>query len=92
MQEKKLAIVEVHKLPHPMCAVMVPANAEPGDAVKFKMAVDVDCELGIVGRMDTFGIIHFVFPSDGGESIVAGGLSKGRTVPEADGFWKKAEA
>ena len=92
MQDKKLAIVEVYKLPNPMFAVMVPANAEPGDAVKFKMAVDVDNDLGIVGRISTFGVIHFVFPSDGGESIVAGGLSKGRTIPEAEGFWKKAEA
>lgn len=93
MADKKVAIVDTAKKPYPMCAVLVPADAEPGDAVRFRKAVVIDECLGTVGRLESYGVISLVFPSGGNEEAVAEALTEGRKIPEAEAHWKKkAEA
>lgn len=92
MQDKKLAIVEIGRLASTACAVLVPTDAEPGDAVRFRRTTILDDCLRTAGKVDTFGVISFVFPSGGNEQIVANELTADHTIPEAEDFWKKAEA
>lgn len=93
MADKKIAIVNTAKNPHPMCAVRVPADAEPGDAVRFRKVAIIDKCLGTVGRLESYGVISLVLPSGGNEEAVAEALTEGRNLPEAEGHWKKkAEA